>query len=179
MESSKEFIAALTKILIQNKAIPEKDADLVIKEFEGYSKGAFDEFLLREGLVSKEDLLVALGQYYHVPAVDVRGYFFDPGLIRAFPEDLLLHYAVVPLEVDQSIMTVVAAQPNISGLAGKLEGYGTYVIEFRVGLYQYIIDIIREYHEEEIPIDEQHLDEDEARELIEEDDLNQFPDESI
>lgn len=179
MESSnKEFIAGLTEILVRDKVLADEKVSQIVKEFANYTKGAFDEFLLSEGLVSKDDLLAALSKYYQVPALDVRGYFLDTGLIQSFPEEFLLHYAILPIEVDEANLIVVAANPDISGLAGKIEEYSSYVTEFRVGILQDIIDTIYQYYNESVLTDG-HMHQLDAQELAEEADIDQFPDESI
>lgn len=150
----------------------------MIANFGNQSDVTFDEFVLSEGIISKEDLLLALSELYEVPAIDVQGYFFDIGLVKSFPKEFLLQYGVIPLAVDEDLMTVVAFEPDLPGLDSKLEEYGSYVIEFRVGLLQDILDAIRDsYDEETVNLD--GLTGDEAEELIEADELDLLPDESI
>ncbi len=168
----------MVAILVKNKVIASKEAQAMIHDFGGQSDIAFDEFVLSTGIITKEDLLLALSELYEVPAVDVHGYFFDTGLVKSFPKEFLLQYGVIPLEVEENIMTVVAYEPDMPGLDSKLEEYGAYVIEFRVGLLQDILDVIREYYDEEV-VTLDGMTGDEASELIEEDDLDQLPDESI
>jgi len=178
MESGKRFVPDLVAILVQNQVISAKEGQAMVTNFGNQPDVTFDEFVLSEGLVSKEDLLQALSQLYEVPAVDVQGYFFDIGLVKSFPKEFLLEYGVIPLEVDEDMMTIVAYEPDLPGLDSKLEEYGSYVIEFRVGLLQDILDVIRESYDEEV-VTLDGLTGDEAEELIEEDDLDLLPDESI
>lgn len=178
MESEKNIIIGIVDHLVENGVVAAKEAQAMIQNFEKQSEVSFDYFVVSEGLVSKEDLLLALSQYYQVPAMDVRGYFFDTGLVRSIPKDFLLHYGVIPLEVEEDIMTVVAYRPDLPDLDSKLAEYGSYVIEFRVGLLRDIIDVVREYYDEEV-ITTNDMSSDDAIELIEEDDIDQLPDESI
>lgn len=178
MVYEKNFITGIIAILVDRKVISQKEASVMIQNFGNQSDATFDEFVLSEGLVSKEDLLNALSEYYQVPAIDVRGYFFDTGLVHSMHKDFLLRYGVLPMEVEQDIMTVVAACPDIPGLDSKLEEYGSYVIEFRVGLLRDIMDMIREYYDEPI-LTEPDMCGEAAEELIEEDELDLLPDESI
>ncbi len=179
MKSDKEVIVGLIDILIANQVVDSKEGQGFIQNFANQSEEAsFEYFLINEGLVSKEDLLKALSEYYQVPAVDVRGYFFDTGLVQSIPKDFLTYYGVIPLEVDGNIMTVVAYRPDLPGLDSKLEEYGSYVIEFRVGLWRDIVDVIAEYYDEPV-VTVSDMNEDEAVDLIEEDQAEQLPDESI
>lgn len=179
MESEKSFVEGLADILVEDGVVSRAEADDLIKDFGGRSKVSFDYFLLSEGLIQKDDLLVALSKYYQVPAVDVRGYFFDAGLVQNFPEDFLLHYGLIPLEVDQNMMTVVAHKPDMEGLEGKIQEFCDYNIEFRVGLLRDIVDVVREYYGEEVVTTGNSDDEQEVKEEIEEVDIGQLPDESI
>lgn len=178
MEAGKRFVPDLVAILVENKVISDKEGQAMIANFGNQSDVAFDEFVLSEGIITKDDLLVALSRLYEVPAVDVQGYFFDIGLVKSFPKEFLLQYGVIPLEVDEDLMTVVAFEPDMPGLDSKLEEYGSYVIEFRVGLLQDILDVIRDAYDEEV-VTLDGLTGDEAEELIEEDELDLLPDESI
>jgi hypothetical protein len=175
---NKNFVPDLVAILVKNKALSSHEAKAMVDNFANQSDIDFDEFVLSEGLISKEDLLLALSELYEVPAVDVTGYFFDTGLVKSIPKDFLLHYGVIPLEVEENIMTVVAFQPDMPGLDSKLEEFGSYVIEFRVGLLRDILDVVRDYYDEEI-VTTDGITGQEAEDLIEEDELGELPDESI
>ena len=178
IESGKKFVPDLIAILVENKVIDAHEGQAMVQDFSDQSDAAFDEFVLATGMVAKEDLLMALSQLYQVPAVDVHGYFFDTGLVKSMPKEFLLHYGVIPLEVEENIMTVVAYEPDMPGLDRKLEEYGSYVIEFRVGLLRDILDVIRDYYDEEM-VTLDGMTGDEEAELIEEDELDLLPDDSI
>jgi len=178
MSSETNFVTGLVAVLVENEVITAKEAQALIQDFGNQSSASFDEFVLSEGLISKEDLLLAVSRYYQVPAVDVRGYFFDIGLVKSFPKDFLIRYGIIPMETEQNIMTVIAYCPDLPGLDSKIEEYESYVIEYRVGLWRDIIDVIDECFDEPI-LTEQDMCGEEAEELIEEDELDQIPDESI
>ena len=176
MSSDKNFVTSMAAILAEHKIMSAKEAQSLVLNFSNQSDITFDEFVISQGLVSKEDMLNVLSEYYQVPAVDVRGLFFDIGLVKSMPKEFLLHYGILPMEVDQDIMTVVAYRPDIPGLESKLEEYGSYVIEFRVGLWSDIVDVINECYEEPI-LTEQDMSADDAEELIEAEDIDLISDE--
>ena len=64
MDKHASFAKELTHILLKNKVISDKEAYNLQKLFKESSKENFDDFLLEEGLVSKEDLLKALESAY-------------------------------------------------------------------------------------------------------------------
>jgi type IV pilus assembly protein PilB len=148
MAEKKDFVEKLANILVKQGSISQKESEDMKKDFYNRSKEAFDFFLLDEGLVPKEDVLKALSTYYQVPAVDVVGLFFDHDLLKNFPKDFLIDNVVIPFEVDQEILIVIANDPSDPNLLDKIESLITYTVEFQVGLKQDILDSIREYYDE-------------------------------
>lgn len=146
--AKKEFVEKFVNILIKQGSVGQKESVAMKKDFFNRSKEAFDFFLIDEGLVSKENVLKALSEYYQVPAVDVVGIFFDHDLIRNFPKEVLLEYSFLPKEVDQDILIVIASDPSNPKLLEKVEDYTSYTAKFQVGLKQDILDTIREFYQE-------------------------------
>ena len=103
---------------------------------------------MSEGIVQKSDLLETLSQYYNVPSFDVKGHFFQMNLLHSFPKNFLVRNAIVPLEVDQNILIMVASDPSNEELLPLIGKYVSFDIRFNVGIYQDIIDAAREYYDE-------------------------------
>jgi hypothetical protein len=147
MEKKHIFIRDLTAILVRQKAIEEKEAEALIKLFADRSSDTVDNFLLDEGLIEKIQLLRALSTYYKAPYVDVVGYIFNPLLVREFPKDFLLRNSIVPMEVDDEILIVIASDPEAVGLESSIREYVSYGVEFMVGLSRDIEDEVKEYYD--------------------------------
>ena len=126
MDKHASFAKDLTQILVKNKIILDQEAHKLQRLFKESSKENFDDFLLEEGLVNKEDLLKALSQLYKVPAVDVEGYFFQTFLLHKFPKDILHRYAFIPMDVDDDIMSIVASEPDDPRLLPLIGGFVSY-----------------------------------------------------
>jgi len=148
MYNREQFVRDLSLILVKQKIFSEQEADVLQKSFKEASQEAFDEFLLDEGLIDKEDLLKALSQYYKTPAIDLAGYFFQTFLLRKFPKGVMIRNTFVPLEVDKNFMVVVAGEPSNPDLLSIIGKYLSYNIQFRVSIKQDIIDAIQEYYDE-------------------------------
>jgi len=147
MEKRRTFAQDLSDILERNKVLTSDESAAMKKAFEESEKAQFDDFLLEEGLVQEEELLKALGQYYQVPAFDVVGYFFNHNLITKFPKGFLLREAVVPVEVEENILSVVASEPDKDGLESMIREYVSYDIVFMVGLRRDICDAVKEFYD--------------------------------
>jgi hypothetical protein len=150
MEKRKSFAKELCKILAKRKLIKESESESLQQLFVESPKEYFDDFLLEEGIVAREDLILALQDFYKVPAVDVVGYFFQPFLLHKFPLDVLHRYAFIPMDVDENMMTIVASEPDDPRLLPLIGEYVSYDIHFTVGLRQDITDAITEFYEKAV-----------------------------
>lgn len=143
-----EPIDGLSEILARNHHITAEDAFELRKNFSNRDDITFEDFLLEEGVVERDDLLEALSQYYGVPQNDVTGVFFDHYLMTLMPKDVLLEHLMIPYEREGDNLWVVAAEPDDPHLLVVLGKYLSHNINFMVGLPQDIRDAIREYVDE-------------------------------
>lgn len=150
MKKEGVFVEALCAILVKHQVIAKKEEASILKAFKGSSVDYFEEFLIDEGLVDDINVIRALGEYYQLPTSDVVGYFFDHALLRMFPKDILLRHGIIPLEVDEETMIVVAADPADSSLLPIIGNYVSYDIRFTVGLRRYICDAVKEFYDESL-----------------------------
>lgn len=153
---------SLSEILVKQGVISEEEATSMQELFAQSSKESFDDFLLEEGIVTEGPLLEALSEYYQLPFMDVLGYFFNHQLITLFPKGFLLRNKVIPLELEEDILTVVASQPS-DDLRSKLDEFVDFGIEFYVGIAGDITDAVKEFYDEaptEVPDDGEPEDDD-------------------
>jgi type IV pilus assembly protein PilB len=147
---SKTFVEKLADIFIEQKIATEKEASAMRRGFKESGKEQFDDFLLEEGLITVEDLLKSLSIYYDVPSFDASDAFFQTHLLHMFPKDFLLRNGVIPLEVEQNMLFVVASDPNKDGLESDLRGFVSYDIEFYVGIDRDICDAVKEFYDKAV-----------------------------
>lgn len=150
MDKNKEFIDGLVKILQDRKILKPEESASVKESFEKSEGDQFDEFLIQEGIVQESDLLMALGQYYKVQPFDVVGYFFNHALITKFPKDFLLREGIIPVEVDNDILSVIASDPESEGLESRIKEFVSYDVVFMVGLRRDICDAVKEFFDTSI-----------------------------
>jgi hypothetical protein len=65
-----------------------------------------------------------------------------------FPKDFLLRRAVIPLEVDQNTLFVIASEPDSDGLESALREFVSYDIELYVGIRLDICDAVKEFYDD-------------------------------
>lgn len=150
MAKKNNFIIRLADALVRIQFFSETEADNLVKEFQDRAKGRIDEFLLDEGVVDREKLLKALQIVYSVAPFDVRGHFFNHQLLMFFPKDFLINKAIIPLDVDDEIMTVVMSNPEDEETLETLGRYASYSVNVFVGVERDIIDAIEEYYDEDV-----------------------------
>lgn len=158
MNKQVSFAKELTAILVKHNIIPDNEAMSLQKLFKESEKEYFDDFLLEEGIASKEDILKALSELYKLPSVDCEGYFFQTFLLHKFPKDVLHRNAFIPMDVEDDIMTVVASEPDDPKLLALIGEYVSYDIRFRVGLRLDITDAITEYYDESLTVVPEDID---------------------
>lgn len=163
----KQYVQALADIFQKRGVLNAQDAQALRKDFKGTEPAQLHYFLLDEALVSKEELLSALSEYYQVPYCDVRGHQFNHELLELFEQDFLVAFALIPLESDENMLTMVAGDPALPGLREKIGEYTNSHIEFRVGITRDIVDEVRSYYEN--PPDDVGQEEQEEEEEISED----------
>ncbi|MGI9570974.1 MAG: hypothetical protein ACR2PH_14850 [Desulfobulbia bacterium] len=143
------FVEEISAIFVEHNIFTSEEIKTIQEEFDDSPKELFADFLLEQGLINQDDLLEMLSKYYSAPLFDVTGHFFDTFLLHKFPKDFLLRNAVIPLELDENILIVVASNPDV-GLASKMREHVSYDIRFLVGLHRDICDGVKEYYSESL-----------------------------
>ena len=150
MEKRESFIKQITDILVSQRSLDQKKADDVKKSLNEMETVLLEEFLLKNNLVSKANLLKALSVYYKIPAIDVSGYLFEHEMLREFPKDVLLRNRFIPIIVDQDILVVAAADPSDESLLVTIGRYVNNDVRFNAALWPDIKDAIEEYYDKSI-----------------------------
>lgn len=185
MDALKNFEAGFLEVLVKLKFLSSDDAHKLIAAYHESDVDQFDEFLLSEGIVEKEQLLEALAEYYQVPFFDVTGYFFETHLLRMFSKDMLLRNEIIPLQVDENMLIVVAADPSDSELLFEIGENVSYDIRFHVGIARDICDAVKEYYDkadtqdpEDEDLRQEHFLVEEFKAMEDEQDIVSYPSES-
>lgn len=144
------FVSRVAQAFVKLKVMSETEAESFEKEFSGRSKGRVDEFLLDEGIVDRENLLKVLQSVYNIPSNDVRGHFFNHQILMLFPRDFLVNKAVIPLDIDNDILTIIVSNPEDDETMEMIGNYVPYSVNVLVGIRRDIIDAIEEYYDEDV-----------------------------
>lgn len=145
MASTNTFVNGFVQTLVRMNIMKKEEGQAADKAFHDSAKENFVDFLLEEGLVERDDILKALGQYYQVPYFDVVGHFFEHNLLHQFPKNVMMRNAFIPLEVDENMLVVVASEPDNADLLAIIGENVSYDVRFNVGIRLDITDAISEY----------------------------------
>ena len=165
MKRPDNFIDELSEILIRHHVSTPEETAVYKEQFAQSDLDAYEDFLLEDGLVEKEELLEALGAYYEVPWIDMGGILLDPDLVRNFPKDFLLRNEFIPITLEEDFLTVAAAHPDDETLLANIGRFVNADVRFQVALPRDITDAVSENYEaaltevqSDVDIhDEQHL----------------------
>jgi hypothetical protein len=144
---NENFEVEFLRVLVDLKFVTAEDAVKLLAAYNESDIDQFDDFLLSEGVVEQEHLLEALSEYFQVPSFDALGYFFETHLLRMFPKDMLLRNEIIPLQVDENMMIMIAANPNNPELLFEIGENVSYDIRFYVGIGRDITDAVKEYYD--------------------------------
>jgi len=144
---SENFEVGFLRVLVELKFVTSEDAAKLLAAYNESDIDQFDDFLLSEGIVEHEHLLEALSEYFQVPSFDTIGYFFERHLLLMFPKDVLLRNEIIPLQVDENMMIMIAANPNNPDLLFEIGEHVSYDVRFHVGIGRDICDAIKEFYD--------------------------------
>jgi type IV pilus assembly protein PilB len=107
---------ALIDALKSAKQIPDKDLARAL-EMHKIEGGKFSQILVREGLISEEELAALVSEKLGIPILNLSLVKIDPEVIRMIPKKIAQHYELIPISRMGQALTVAMSDPlNIFAL---------------------------------------------------------------
>lgn len=150
MATDKKVIDGILDILCDREILKRDDTEELKREYEKGETERFEDYLIDEGIVEKDDLLKVLQEYYNTPAIDVMGAMFDHDLLVKFPKDVLLRNCCIPYYQDGMLLFVIASDPNNEDLDEILGEFVSYDFQFLVGIPRHIDMMIKDFYQAEM-----------------------------
>lgn len=147
MKQHETTVDGLIRVLQERGTFTGRDAAALKEDFGRSEAPFFEDFLLEEGIVEKEEVLAVLQTYYGVQAIDVLGEVFDHDLVTLFPKDVLLRNYALPYRRDGNVLFVITNNPRNDDLEVTLREFVSYDIEFLVGIPRHIDMTIKEFYQ--------------------------------
>jgi type IV pilus assembly protein PilB len=101
----------LGEILRERGHLSTADLNKVLLEQRG-KRVHLGELLLQDGKVAKTDLVSALAEISDVPYLDCTRVQVDPEVLKLIPQAMARHCNALPVEIQQSSLIVVMAEPQ-------------------------------------------------------------------
>lgn len=100
----------ITKILIDKKLLTENDIKKAL-ELQKDKGGKLSDILVGMGLVSRQNLTVALSEELGFPPIDLSRYKISPDVLKIIPKKIVKQYGIIPVSKMGSVLTVAMADP--------------------------------------------------------------------
>ena len=112
--ASDQMMVELCQRLVERTLVPRaKIDDLNTKK--AFTDEPLDRLLIKEGLVSEEDVLTVLGDLSHIPFHPIRDFNIATDISRHFPARAALRFQIVPLKYEQGVLTLATFRvPDIA-----------------------------------------------------------------
>ena len=149
-KTQQNIIDGLMVILRGHGHIGLDEAIDIKGEFERSDTERFEDYLIEQEIVDREQLLQAMGQFYNVRPFDVMGAIFDPHLVTMFPQDFLILHCCIPYEKENDIMIIIAGDPTNENLDEALNQFVSYDFQYYVGIPGDIDMMINEFSQREV-----------------------------
>jgi len=100
----------IVKVFIERKLLSKND---ITKAFELQRKkgGKLSDILVGLGLVTRQDLTIALSQELGFPPIDLSRYKITPDILKLIPKKFVKQYRIIPVSKMGNVLTVAMADP--------------------------------------------------------------------
>src|ERR1700690_502635 len=102
--------------------------------------------LLKQGIISEQDLLVLLMRELHIPSIDLTKYRFDERLKSILPEKSARQYMVMPISLLGQTLTVALADPLNVFILDDLRNVTGKEIEIVIASESQILRVIDQFY---------------------------------
>jgi len=149
-DQQQEMIRDILNLLCEREVLNREDTVELEREYKKSNLAYFEDYLIDEDIVDKEDLLKVLQEYYNVQAMDVMGEMFDHDLLKKFPKDVLLRNCCIPYRQDGSLLIMVTSNPLNEDLDEILGEFVSYDFHYFVGIPRHIDMMIKDFYQGEL-----------------------------
>jgi type IV pilus assembly protein PilB len=107
-------------ILIERGYLDPEKLPVVLEQI-GSTKLRFGEICIREGLITGEQLAIALAEQFNLAYCDLTDFRMDEEILNTLPPEAIYRFRFVPLEMTPECLVVAVADPSDVILLDELE----------------------------------------------------------
>jgi len=100
----------IVKILVEKKLLSKNDINKAL-ELHKKKGGKVSDILVGMGLVSRQDLTVALSQELGFPPIDLSRYKIKPDILKLLSKKIVKQYRIIPVSKMGNVLTIAMADP--------------------------------------------------------------------
>lgn len=135
----------LGEILIAQGVLSPESLDRAL-ELQKKEGGLLGERLIKMGLVSEEDIVLALARQYNIPYLPVQNCDVSSKLIQLVPVDLVKKYLFIPIDRINDVLTVIMADPTNEFAKKEISEATQMRLQVLVGTATEIYTAMRKYY---------------------------------
>jgi type II secretory ATPase GspE/PulE/Tfp pilus assembly ATPase PilB-like protein len=101
---------AIGSLLLQRGVLTKAHLDRAVAE-QRVSGERLDRVLIRLGLASRDQVLAAVGDQFHMPVVDLSTIVVEPAVLSALPAKLIFKQRCVPIAKENGTLKIATSDP--------------------------------------------------------------------
>jgi type IV pilus assembly protein PilB len=136
---------SLADVLLESKRITKSQFELAHREM-ARTGSKFGEICERLGFICHEEVLEFIGQQTEAPYLDFSQTPIDNEAVELIPEEVARLCKLIPVEINEGILTVAMARPNDINAIDRLREITNLTIEPRIADEDTILGYIDEHY---------------------------------
>ena len=111
MMKKRAITKRIGEVLIERGSITRKQLDQALQQQKAHG-GQLGQVLVQLGLISEEDVALALTVQYGFPYLPLENYEIDGDLLRVVPERVAREHCLMPVDLIGNALTLAMADPS-------------------------------------------------------------------
>ena len=140
-------------ILVAARYDTREDVEKVLQSREKGKPVKTGELLMRQGLISEDQLVAALSIRFRMTFVDLEAIVPSPEAIKALPREVINQMQVFPFQVSGKRLTVATSQPADASIFDRVCFSTNYTVELVAARAKQITSRINQYYNAEDVVD--------------------------
>lgn len=137
----------LIKVFIDKKLLKKADLEKAL-DAQREKGGSLSDILVNMGMISRNDLMVALSHELGIPPINLSRYKVDPNVIKLIPKKIAKRYQIVPISKMGNTLVVAMVDPLNVFAIDDIKAITGFNISPIITADRDIKDAIAQYYEE-------------------------------
>lgn len=137
----------LIKVFIDKKLLKKADLEKAL-DAQREKGGSLSDILVNMGMISRNDLMVALSHELGIPPINLSRYKVDPNVIKLIPKKIAKRYQIVPISKMGDTLVVAMVDPLNVFAIDDIKAITGFNISPIITADRDIKDAIAQYYEE-------------------------------